>query len=422
MPQILVIDDEVGIRELLSEILTDEGHDVATAENAAAARAWREARRPDLVLLDIWMPDTDGVTLLKEWAANGQLTMPVVMMSGHATIDTAVEATKIGAVGFLEKPIGMQKLLTAVRQGLERGPKGSTALTLAAFPRSGILKDLRRRLEQVAAKSRSVLLRAPAASIVELAARTLQAPGKPWIDLSHDSTPLSLELLSQATGGVLFCDELARLTRLQQKNLVFALDRLDKHNLRLVAATTQDAAALAAQGWEEPVLQALFDVSVGLPSLAELKDDVPDLATHLLTQLVEGGDVPARRLSVAAQNALRQHPWPDGYPQLKSAVKSLALAALEEEIGADDVLHLLSPGAAALPEVPPGLLPEMIALPLREAREMFERLYFEHHLRLEGGSMTRLAEKTGLERTHLYRKLKDLGLRNASKDPEECAS
>jgi DNA-binding NtrC family response regulator len=419
MSQILVIDDEVGIRELLSEILTDEGHDVATAENATTARAWRDERRPDLVLLDIWMPDTDGVTLLKEWAANGQLNMPVVMMSGHATIDTAVEATRIGAVGFLEKPIGMQKLLAAVKQGLERAPKTGAALTLAAFPRSPALKDLRKRLEQVAAKSRAVLLRAPVASIVELTARTLQSPGKAWIDLGHDSNPISLEVLAQAGGGVLYCGELAKLTRLQQKNLAFALDRLERHNLRLVAATTQDAVALAAQGWDESVLDRLFDISIGLPSMAELKDDVPELATHLLTQLIEAGEVANRHLSVAAQNALRQHPWPEGYAQLRSVVKSLALAALEEEIGAEDVQHLLTPGAAALPEIPPGLLPEMISLPLREAREMFEKLYFEHHLRLEGGSMTRLAEKTGLERTHLYRKLKDLGLRNASKENEE---
>ena len=419
MSQILVIDDEVGIRELLSEILTDEGHDVATAENATTARVWRDQRRPDLVLLDIWMPDTDGVTLLKEWAANGQLTMPVVMMSGHATIETAVEATRIGAVGFLEKPIGMQKLLAAVKQGLERAPKTGATLTLAAFPRSPMLKDLRKRLEQVAAKSRSVLLRAPAASIVELTARTLQLPGKAWIDLGHDSNPISLELLAQASGGILYCGELAKLTRLQQKNLAFALDRLDKHNLRLVTASTEDIPALAEQGWDVGVLDRLFDISIGLPSMAELRDDVPDLATHILTQLVEAGEVPDRHLSVAAQNALRQYAWPEGYAQLRSTVKSLALAALEAEVGAEEVQHLLAPGAAALPEIPPGLLPEMLTLPLREAREMFEKLYFEHHLRLEGGSMTRLAEKTGLERTHLYRKLKDLGLRNASKENEE---
>jgi len=121
MANILVVDDELGIRDLLSEILNDEGHTVEVAENAAQARAARSRERPDLVLLDIWMPDTDGVTLLKEWSATGALTMPVIMMSGHATIDTAVEATRIGALAFLEKPITLQKLLKAVEQGLARG-------------------------------------------------------------------------------------------------------------------------------------------------------------------------------------------------------------------------------------------------------------------------------------------------------------
>jgi DNA-binding NtrC family response regulator len=121
MATILVVDDEIGIRELLSEILSDEGHAVVTAENARVARAARGRESPDLVLLDIWMPDTDGVTLLKEWAAGGLLTMPVIMMSGHATIDTAVEATRFGALDFLEKPIALARLLAAVKNGLERG-------------------------------------------------------------------------------------------------------------------------------------------------------------------------------------------------------------------------------------------------------------------------------------------------------------
>src|ERR1700752_4079214 len=126
MATILVVDDEMGIRELLSEILSDEGHVVEAAENAQEAREFRLRQAPDLVLLDIWMPDTDGVTLLKEWAAQGQLTMPVIMMSGHATIDTAVEATKIGALNFLEKPIALQKLLKAVEQGLTRAQEVRT--------------------------------------------------------------------------------------------------------------------------------------------------------------------------------------------------------------------------------------------------------------------------------------------------------
>ena len=122
MASILVVDDEMGIRELLNEILTDEGHSVVAAQNAQEARNARDNLEPDLVLLDIWMPDVDGVTLLKEWSTNGQLTMPVVMMSGHATIDTAVEATRIGAVNFLEKPIALQKLLKTVEQALEKSP------------------------------------------------------------------------------------------------------------------------------------------------------------------------------------------------------------------------------------------------------------------------------------------------------------
>jgi len=145
MANILVVDDELGIRDLLSEILNDEGHNVELAENASQARAARARARPDLVLLDIWMPDTDGVTLLKEWSTTGALTMPVIMMSGHATIDTAVEATKIGAQSFLEKPITLQKLLKAVEQGLVRNnvarkpvvPPALTELTVEAAMTGG---------------------------------------------------------------------------------------------------------------------------------------------------------------------------------------------------------------------------------------------------------------------------------------------
>lgn len=141
MANILVVDDEHGIRDLLWEILNDEGHNVELAENAAQARTARTRERPDLVLLDIWMPDTDGVTLLKEWSSNGLLTMPVIMMSGHATIDTAVEATKIGALAFLEKPITLQKLLKAVEQGLARSTMHKSVTAVAARPLATALES-----------------------------------------------------------------------------------------------------------------------------------------------------------------------------------------------------------------------------------------------------------------------------------------
>jgi len=415
MAKILVVDDEMGIRELLSEILRDEGHDVQLAEHATAARTARNAARPDLVLLDIWMPDTDGITLLKEWSAAGQLTMPVVMMSGHGTIDTAVEATRIGAQDFLEKPIALQKLLAAVKRALQKSVSTArrSELTLAAFTRTGPLRDLKKRLEQVAAKSRTLMLKTGTGSLAELIGRSLQAPGKPWLDLASYGQPLALEALEQAAGGMLFAPELSTLSRLQQKNLAFALDRLEKFDLRLVAASSQNALELAAAGFDEALLRRLAEVSLGAPGLAELRDEVPELATQILTHLVEAGEVPLRRLSSAALNALRNQTWAGGYAELRNAVRSLALAALDEEITGEEVTRLLAPQPSAVAQALP------LDLPLREAREAFERVYFEHHLQLENGNMTRLAEKTGLERTHLYRKLKALGIQLGRKGEEQ---
>ncbi|WP_347555556.1 response regulator [Robbsia sp. KACC 23696] len=257
MATILVVDDEMGIRELLSEILGDEGHAVEQAENAQQARLYRQKSAPDLVLLDIWMPDTDGVTLLKEWAAQGQLTMPVIMMSGHATIDTAVEATKIGALNFLEKPIALQKLLKAVEQGLARGAAPAPAPVAA-----------------------------PAAA--------------PAVPSFAAATP------SYAP-----------------------------------AAPTPATSSLSSNG-----------------------------ASHTLSGSAAPAPVGGNGISAGA-------PLLHGEPLTPQQTR---LAAMTFDI------------------------------PLREARDAFERAYFEYHLARENGSMTRVAEKTGLERTHLYRKMRHLGV------------
>src|SRR4026209_255814 len=182
MAQILVVDDEIGIRELLSEILADEGHQDMLAESAGDARRLRERGRPDLVLLDIWMPDTDGITLRKEWAASGQLTMPVVMMSGHATIATAVEATRIGALDFLEKPIALQRLLATVKRAL-RNPEtaASPELSIAALGRSNSLADAKKRLGQLAGSGAPLLLRGERGLRADLFARLLPASVAPLL-------------------------------------------------------------------------------------------------------------------------------------------------------------------------------------------------------------------------------------------------
>ncbi len=409
MAQILVVDDEMGIRELLSEILADEGHSVMLAENAAQARRLRAEKKPELVLLDIWMPDTDGISLLKEWSAAGLLSMPVVMMSGHGTIDSAVEATRVGAVDFLEKPIALQKLLTTVKKALKHElTPNKPPLTLDAFSRSALLKDLRKRLEQAAAKTSILLLKSASGAIAEICARTLQTPKTPWIDLSASSAPLTQDMLAGAGGGILFVADLLQLGRLQQKNLVFAMERLEKYNLQLIAALTCPLPVLVENGWDPSIVARLGDVWVALPQLAGHADDVPGIASLVLAHLVERNEVPARSFSSAALNALRMHHWRGEWGELLSSVKNLALCALEEEISAEDVGSLLMSESAELPQLPPAL--PFFDQSLREAREAFERMYFEHHLKNEHGNMTRVADRTGLERTHLYRKLKQLGL------------
>ena len=416
MAQILVVDDEIGIRELLSEILEDEGHGVWLAENATAARRIRSEKRPDLVLLDIWMPDTDGISLLKEWAASGLLTMPVVMMSGHGTIDTAVEATRHGAVEFLEKPIALQKLLATVKKALKHdGQSSKPPLTLDALARLPLFKDLKKRLEQAAKSSPVLLLKGGAGAIAEICARTLQAPSSPWLDLSAESGPLAQERLQQAAGGVLFVPDLGGLGKLQQMNLAYAMERLDKYKLLLVVASQKPLAALNDAGWDPALTARLGDVWVALPQLASHADEVPEIAALVLSHLVERGDAPARHFSSSALNSLRMHRWGnDGWGELQGAVKNLALTSLEEEISGDDVAGLFRSAVAVADAT---VLTPLLSLPLRDARDGFEKIYFDHLLQEEGGNMTRVSERSGVERTHLYRKLKQLGVSTGKRTP-----
>ncbi|WP_333839624.1 sigma-54-dependent transcriptional regulator [Pelomicrobium sp.] len=408
--QILIVDDEVGIRELLSEILEDEGYQVRLAENASQARDIRNRLRPDLVLLDIWMPDTDGVTLLKEWASRGLLTMPVVMMSGHATIDTAVEATRIGAFDFLEKPIAMQKLLATVGRALQRGKsEPAPPLSLLALGRSPLVAELRRRLEQVANLRAPVLLLGPPGSPTELCARFLHRPNTPWVALENGARLIdpAVDLLAEARDGVLFLREVADLSRLEQKGLLIHAAKLERYNVRLVCASARNLAALVQQGqFDAKLYELLSALTVPVPALEDHREDIPEIARMLLSQCVEAGEVPVRTLSTGALNLLRNARWPGDLAQLNGVIRSAAHAALGPEITAEEIERLLPrPDGAAQP------FPIPLDLPLREARERFEQIYFEHHIAREEGNISRVADKVGLERTHLYRKLKQLGIR-----------
>jgi DNA-binding NtrC family response regulator len=407
MAQILVVDDEVGIRELLSEILADEGHQVLAAESAGEARRHRERSRPDLVLLDIWMPDTDGITLLKEWAASGQLTMPVVMMSGHGTIETAVEATRIGALDFLEKPIALQRLLSTVKRALRSAETApAPQLTLAALGRSDALVETKKRLALLAQLSAPLLLRGERGMRPELFARLVAPTGAPFLSGAELLAEAPSDLLAKAAGGILFMPDLTRLGRGEQRSLEFVLSRAEKHRVRVTSFSPIDIRSLVEKHeFDDELCARLAELTLRLPPLREFAEDVPDLASLMLAQLVETRLCPPRRLSIAALNALRHHHWPGNLAELESVVKDLALTALEEEIQIADVERVLATRGtlSVLPEV-------AFDRPYREAREAFERVYFENLLARENGSMSRVAERSGLERTHLYRKLKALGL------------
>ena len=415
--EILVVDDEVGIRELLSEILRDEGYQVRLAENATEARNYRQQAQPDLVLLDIWMPDTDGISLLKEWSSTGQLTMPVVMMSGHGTIDTAVEATKIGAVDFLEKPIALQKLLATVGRALKRNDaRRHNSADLAGLGKAPAITELKKRLAQIAAMKVPLLLTGEPGCGADLCARFLHQPSTPWLAPSGDMfADNPFDLLSQARDGLLYVAEVADLNKSEQKGLLLALSKLDKYNVRLICVSARPLFELTQSGlFHVDLYQALSGLTLAIPSLREHREDIPDLANLILTRLIEAKQAPVRRFNTAALNALRNYSWPGNLAQLENVVKTLALTALAEEISHEEVNQALnqfkSEGAAAQ------AMP--LDMPLREARDVFERVYFEHHMRLESGNMSRIAEKVGLERTHLYRKLRQLGMTISRKSDE----
>jgi len=430
--RILVVDDEIGIRELLRDILQDEGYHVELAENAAAARAARLHERPDIVLLDIWMPDCDGITLLKEWGSGGLLTMPVVMMSGHGTIDTAVEATRIGAFDFLEKPIALQKLLKTVGEALKHGEQlPKSEMNLASLGKSPIVMALKDRLDKIAASSSlspsPVLLIGPKGSGAELCARFLQTPNTPWLQLTELNRLASapLDILEPIRDGVLYITEMTELNKTEQKGLLLLIAKADKYNVRVVCGTSENLPKLQVDGlFDHNLLQALSAVSLRIPALDEHKEDIPDLVVAMANLQFELADMEYREFDIAALNSLRNADWPGDLAQLDAVVRNLIQTSLGKKISLEDVKRVVhqfddakpwSAGSDERRSVAPksGVATSGLSLdqPLREARDEFERFYFEYHMQAAMHNMSKLAEIAGLERTHLYRKLKQLGIK-----------
>jgi two-component system nitrogen regulation response regulator NtrX len=433
--RILVVDDEANIRALIDEILSEEGYEVTTAADARAARAARREQDFDLVLLDIWMPDTDGISLLKEWSENGA-GGAVVMMSGHGTVDTAVEATRLGAVDFIEKPVSLQKLLRTVEKALAtRRGKEQRRLTAgqATTPagKSAAMRSLREQIARVALHDAPVLFTGESGSGRELSARYLasqsgQARG-PFVavmggDLSDDNAQRELlgdgtepGALERAEGGVLFIQELGDIGTNAQRVMLSVLEQRSYRPTGQAADQPLGARILSSAfpGFERSdslrpeLISHLSVVVIRVPPLREYPEDVPELLRYHVDLLVDAEGLPFRRFSVAAQNRLRNYPWPGNVRELRNLVKRLLILGGGEEISLAEVEAQIAP---AVTEGEPLVKQDLLAMPLREAREHFERAYLQQQLLLCGGKVGQLAKRVGMERTHLYRKLRSLGV------------
>jgi two-component system, NtrC family, nitrogen regulation response regulator NtrX len=446
---VLVVDDEADIRNLVQDILADEGYEVVVAANAVEARAARKADEFDLVLLDIWMPDTDGITLLKEWTAEGPLSCPVVMMSGHGNVETAVEATRLGAANFVEKPLSLAKLLKTVEGALEKGDRhrngGQWRLPPMLEPvgRSQAIKELRDQVKRVAQYETPVLIVGEPGTGREAFARYLHSLSsraeRPFVDCAAGSlTESNCEtllfgdagqqgLLAKATGGVLFIDEASDLVPEVQRVLIGVLEQGSwtaggggdtmPLNLRVVTSARPELQHnIELGGFRRDLYSQLAVVTLHVPPLREYAEDVPELIRYYTDALVDRERVPYRRFSMAAQNRLRNYPWPGNVRELKNLVHRFLIMGGADEVSLEEVEAAIgqdSPQAESL------IKQDLLAMPLREAREAFEKAYLEQQLKLCDGKVGRLAGRVGMERTHLYRKLRSLGIDIKSSGPDD---
>lgn len=465
--EILIVDDEPDIRALIEGILSDEGFETRQAANSDQALAAFRARRPSLVILDIWLQNSrlDGLGILEQMVGE-EPQVPVVMISGHGTIETAVRAIQNGAYDFIEKPFTSDRLLLIVARALEaaRLKRENSELRLRAGPETDLvggsipLVQLRGAIEKVAPTGSRVLITGPAGAGKEVAARMIHARSKrndgPFVVLNCATMnptrfeeelfgvepgpdplaqPRRAGVLERAHGGTLLLDEVADMPLETQGKIVRALQEQGfervgggtrvKVDVRVLSTTNRDLQAeIAAGRFREDLYYRLAVVPLKVPALRERREDVPSLARHFIGRSAETTGMPKRDIGEDAIAAMQAYDWPGNVRELRNLVDWLLIMAPGE---ARDIIRaeMLPPqiGAVAPAVVRLDRSSEIMTLPLRDARELFERQYLEAQLLRFGGNISRTANFVGMERSALHRKLKFLGVQAEDRLPAQAA-
>lgn len=421
--KILVVDDEPDIRAAVRDVLEDEGYLVNIAADGAEARLMREQHQPDLVLLDIWMPDVDGVSLLREWNEAGT-QQSVVMMSGHGSVESAVEATRQGALNYIEKPLSLGKLLSVVKQALQAEAQLAhgfneqqwTAPCLVGS--SAKVKALQSATMRLAQQDNPIVIVAVTGSDIDALVRYLHEAGsraaQPLAKLSGLSINAALpqklaELSLSAGGGTLFIEHIDALSMRELTALEDWASKGAKPRL-IVSSLIALESLLERAGFPQALYTRLKAGELHVSPLEQHVEDVPILLEYYVRWFTETQGLPYRHIGLAVQNRLRNHTWPGNFAELASLVQRLLVMGGSPEVSVDEVAAILQEPWVDKDSVSKELVPLGLHLPLREAREKFEREYLLRQLKTTGGSVAELAKRAGMERTHLYRKLRSLGI------------
>lgn len=436
--KLLIVDDEKDIRSLMEEIFIEEGYQVETAANGVQAQnAWRSFL-PDLIFLDVWMPDIDGISLLKQMQDEGVLeNTKVIMMSGHGTIETAIEATRLGAYDFLEKPLSLAKLIVTAERAVEhnqlnlenRQLKQKQPEQFLPIGKSKSVIQLRETLDRLSKFTMPILVTGESGTgkhhFAEAIHKTSQRFHSPFIrfcalDLNQlclpentDKLKKSLREVHQGTLIIANIEELSEEAQALVSNIVlkqcYQLDNSSDAvgvDIRVIALTKGDLeGAVANQTFREDLYQRLKVMPMHIPALRQHTEDIPELIDYFVDHFVSFEGLEYRHFSVSAQNILRQHTWPGNLKELKNLIQRLLILG-RDDVSDDEVRELL------LNSQPSNALANVVDtnLPLKEGKEQFEARYLSQLLRETSGNVSETAKRSGVDRTNLYRKLKALGI------------